>query len=101
LGDGNPEPVRLEEAVTFCLWLWNSVQSRFQVQNGKNGSEIVKKKVLLTMVGLVALGTAPALAADLPARTYTKAPALVAAAYDWSGFYAGINGGGASSPASA
>jgi outer membrane immunogenic protein len=55
------------------------------------------KSVLLTMVGLGALGIAPALAADLPARTYTKAPAFVAAAYDWSGFYVGINGGGASS----
>jgi outer membrane immunogenic protein len=55
------------------------------------------KRVLLTTVGLAALGIAPALAADLPARTYTKAPAFVAAAYDWSGFYAGINGGGASS----
>jgi outer membrane immunogenic protein len=37
-------------------------------------------------------------AADLPARTYTKAPAMVAAAYyDWSGFYLGINGGGGTS----
>ena len=33
------------------------------------------KKFLLGTVGLVALGmAAPALAADLPARTYTKAP---------------------------
>ncbi len=36
-------------------------------------------------------------AADLAARTYTKAPPLAAPAYDWSGFYIGINGGGASS----
>jgi outer membrane immunogenic protein len=36
-------------------------------------------------------------AADLAARTYTKAPAFVAPVYDWSGFYLGINGGGASS----
>jgi outer membrane immunogenic protein len=35
--------------------------------------------------------------ADLPARIYTKAPAMVAPIYDWSGFYAGFNGGGASS----
>jgi outer membrane immunogenic protein len=40
---------------------------------------------------------APAFAADLPAWTYTKAPAIVAPIYDWSGFYVGINGGGASS----
>src|SRR5580692_9603916 len=36
-------------------------------------------------------------AADLPARTYTKAPPMAAPVYDWSGFYIGINGGGASS----
>lgn len=54
------------------------------------------KKVLLGVVGLVALGAAvPANAADLAARhMYTKAPAMVAAIYDWSGFYIGINGGG-------
>jgi outer membrane immunogenic protein len=33
-------------------------------------------------------------AADLAARPYTKAPAQVAAIYDWSGFYIGLNGGG-------
>jgi outer membrane immunogenic protein len=55
------------------------------------------KKILLAATGLVALGMAPALAADLPARTYTKAPPIVAPIYDWSGFYIGINGGGASS----
>jgi outer membrane immunogenic protein len=36
-------------------------------------------------------------AADLPARTYTKAPAMVPAIYDWSGVYIGINGGGGGS----
>ena len=36
-----------------------------------------------------------AFAADLPARPYTKAPPVVAAAFDWSGFYVGGNGGGA------
>lgn len=53
------------------------------------------KKLLLVTAGLVALA-APAIAADLPARTYTKAP-VMAALYDWSGFYIGINGGGGSS----
>jgi outer membrane immunogenic protein len=54
------------------------------------------KKTLLGAVGLV-LSAAPAMAADLPARTYTKAPAMVTAIYDWSGFYIGIDGGGGSS----
>ncbi|WP_298245109.1 outer membrane beta-barrel protein [uncultured Bradyrhizobium sp.] len=60
----------------------------------------MKKNLLLAAVSLVALSaTAPALAADLAARPYTKAPAMVAAIYDWSGFYIGINGGGGSSHA--
>jgi outer membrane immunogenic protein len=43
----------------------------------------------------MALGVvAPAAAADLPARTYTKAPPFVEPIYDWSGFYIGVNGGG-------
>jgi outer membrane immunogenic protein len=42
------------------------------------------------------VGIGAASAADLPARTYTKAPPMVAM-YDWSGFYIGINGGGGSS----
>lgn len=57
------------------------------------------KKILFGTIGIVALGlSAPASAADLAARPYTKAPApMVAAIYDWSGFYIGINGGGGSS----
>src|SRR6266851_9202718 len=56
------------------------------------------KKLLLGVVSLVAFGvTAPAVAADLAARPYTKAPPMIAAIYDWSGFYIGANGGGASS----
>jgi outer membrane immunogenic protein len=56
------------------------------------------KKFLLGTVGLVALGmAAPASAADLAARPYTKAPPMVAAIYDWSGFYIGANGGWGSS----
>ncbi|MCA6113989.1 porin family protein [Bradyrhizobium sp. WSM 1738] len=54
------------------------------------------KKILLMTTGLIALGMAPAIAADLAARPYTKAPIAVAA-YNWSGFYAGINGGWGSS----
>jgi len=52
------------------------------------------KKFLLGVIGLAALGASPAFAADLAARPYTKAPAMIAAIYDWSGFYVGLNGGG-------
>jgi outer membrane immunogenic protein len=52
------------------------------------------KKILLTTTALMALGIAPAAAADLAARPYTKAP-VAAAVYDWTGFYIGANGGGA------
>ena len=54
------------------------------------------KKFLLGLAGLVALA-APASAADLAARPYTKAPPMIAALYDWSGFYVGANGGWGSS----
>ncbi|WP_284275889.1 outer membrane protein [Bradyrhizobium iriomotense] len=58
----------------------------------------MKKSLLLVTASLVALSAAaPAVAADLAARPYTKAPPpMVAAIYDWSGFYIGINGGGGS-----
>lgn len=55
---------------------------------------LAMKKILLGTVALVALGLAPASAADLAARHYTKAPPMVAAIYDWTGFYIGVNGGG-------
>src|SRR5580692_5528299 len=51
------------------------------------------KKFLLGTVGLIALA-APASAADLAPRPYTKAPPpMISPVYDWSGFYIGINGG--------
>jgi outer membrane immunogenic protein len=54
------------------------------------------KRVILACVGVLALGGAAA-AADLPPAAppapYYKAPAY-APAYNWSGFYLGINGGG-------
>ena len=51
------------------------------------------KKILLTTTGLIALGMAPAAAADLPARPYTKAPAAAIAINNWTGFYLGAMGG--------
>src|SRR6266478_8761336 len=54
------------------------------------------KKFLLGTVALVALGAAaPAKAADLAARPYTKAPAYAAPIYNWTGFYIGGHVGGA------
>jgi outer membrane immunogenic protein len=60
----------------------------------KTGDDTMKK-LLLGTVALAALAmAAPAFAADLAARPYTKAPPpMVAAFYDWSGFYIGANGG--------
>lgn len=53
------------------------------------------KKAILGAVVLVAIGAAPALAADLPVSTYTKAPVAVAnPVYTWTGFYVGGNVGG-------
>ena len=54
------------------------------------------KNFLLGTVALVALGAAvPALAADMAPRSYTKAPAYVAAPiYNWTGFYFGGHVGG-------
>jgi outer membrane immunogenic protein len=54
------------------------------------------KKLLIGGVALLAFA-APASAADLAARPYTKAAPMIAAIYDWSGFYIGANGGWGSS----
>ncbi|WP_407160285.1 outer membrane protein [Bradyrhizobium sp. STM 3557] len=54
------------------------------------------KRALQVGVAWLALGAAPALTADLAARPYTKAPAMIATIYDWSGFYIGANAGGGS-----
>ena len=55
------------------------------------------KKTLLALVALAAVGTAaPALGADLGARSYyNKAPAYAAPIYNWTGFYIGGHIGGA------
>ncbi len=38
-------------------------------------------------------GSGVASAADLPAKVYRKAPPMVVQAYNWTGFYAGVNAG--------
>jgi len=56
------------------------------------------KKFLIATVSIAALGITSASAADLAARPYTKAPPpMIAAVYDWSGWYIGANGGWGSS----
>jgi outer membrane immunogenic protein len=54
------------------------------------------KKLLLGAAAMIAFA-APAFAADIPARTYTKAPAYTApeVVYNWTGFYIGGHIGGA------
>jgi outer membrane immunogenic protein len=54
------------------------------------------KKLLLGAAAVLAFA-APAVAADLPARPYTKAPAYTAPemVYNWTGFYIGGHLGGA------
>src|ERR1700709_2056974 len=54
------------------------------------------KKILAVLAALAAV-SGSASAADLAARPYTKAPPMIAAVYDWSGFYIGANGGWGSS----
>ena len=54
------------------------------------------KKFLVAAIVSVGLA-APAAAADLAARPYTKAAPAIAAVYNWSGFYVGANGGWGSS----
>jgi outer membrane immunogenic protein len=50
-------------------------------------------KKLVLAASIVVLGTATASAADLAPRYYKAPPPMVSPLYNWSGFYAGINGG--------
>src|SRR5713101_4992296 len=54
------------------------------------------RRILLGAAAMIVVAV-PALAADLPARKYTKAPAYTApeAIYNWTGFYIGGHLGGA------
>jgi outer membrane immunogenic protein len=57
------------------------------------------KRIALT-AAFVALGSASALAADLGAGSYAKAPPIAAPAYNWSGWYGGLNAGWVGGPSS-
>jgi outer membrane immunogenic protein len=51
------------------------------------------RRVLLTTISLLAISATAVVAADLPRQMPAKAPAFVPIAYNWTGFYLGINGG--------
>src|SRR2546423_8770875 len=57
--------------------------------------EAVMNWKLISALGAISLAAVAtqANAADLAARPYTKAPPMIAAVYNWSGFYIGANGG--------
>ena len=52
-------------------------------------------KKLAAALFVVAMSAVGASAADLPARPYAKAPVAMARIYNWTGFYVGVNAGGA------
>jgi outer membrane immunogenic protein len=47
------------------------------------------KRLLVVALASLSIGAADVFAADIAPATYTKAPAAVAEAYDWAGFYIG------------
>jgi outer membrane immunogenic protein len=49
------------------------------------------KRIVVGMAAAVSLFASGAMAADLAPRPYVKAPPMVAAAYNWTGFYIGGN----------
>jgi outer membrane immunogenic protein len=53
-------------------------------------------KIVLALLGATAIAAVsfPVSAADLPRRMATKAPPPLPAAYNWTGFYVGLNAGG-------
>ena len=53
------------------------------------------RRILFLSLAAGLMATASANAADLPARTYTKAPVYAAPVYSWTGFYVGAHVGGA------
>jgi outer membrane immunogenic protein len=51
------------------------------------------KRMLMGIAAAASLAATGAFAADLPARTYTKAPVYVEPIFNWTGFYVGGNVG--------
>jgi outer membrane immunogenic protein len=74
-------------------WLYESAKFEIESRSKPRGLGITMKKIALATAATLLL-TGAASAADLAARPYTKAPAPIMAAYNWTGFYVGVNGGG-------
>lgn len=51
------------------------------------------KSIVIGMAAAASLLATSAMAADLAPRPYVKAPPSVDPSYNWTGFYAGLNGG--------
>ncbi|PDT58085.1 hypothetical protein CO678_30300 [Bradyrhizobium diazoefficiens] len=51
------------------------------------------KRIVMGIAAAASLVGTNAMAADLAARPYVKAPPIVDPGYNWTGFYAGLNGG--------
>jgi outer membrane immunogenic protein len=83
------------------LPLGNSLPKAIPVGSGIFSAfqlEVALKKFVAALFA-VAISAVGASAADLPA--YTKAPAVAAPVYNWTGFYVGLNAGGAWNQSSA
>lgn len=51
------------------------------------------KRIVIGMAAAMSLFATGALAADLAAKPYVKAPVMVDPVWSWTGFYVGVNGG--------
>ncbi len=51
------------------------------------------KRIVIGMAAAMSLFATGALAADIAARPYVKAPVMVDPVWSWTGFYVGANGG--------
>lgn len=64
-----------------------------ECSEGDVGKHSIRGFGLLPVLAGAALISAPAFGADLAPRPYTKAPPMVMQAYNWTGFYLGVNAG--------
>jgi outer membrane immunogenic protein len=83
-----------DEKVIVRHQIWNRrIASPYVIASARLAKELQMKKIVLALSAVAAF-TGSALAADLPARTYTKAPEMAPVA-SWTGFYIfGGAGGG-------